>query len=177
MIWDTRWLVLRCWDNSIWHWFQLERHLCISRPWWVCGILPPTSKSALQLLLLYSPDLKVWFTSKSYKCVHTVTCITVYTVQKKFWISKWWLYMGKAAIVRYFSTVLGIKLKLGSLFVSSTFDNSRKNNGHAFPGTFALRLYNSYNHCLCARPAHGAGSGQLSTPKQCQESQIIGCSC
>ena len=29
---------------------------------------------------------------------------------------------------------------------SSIFDYSRKTNGKAFSGTFALRLYNSYKH-------------------------------
>ena len=41
------------------------------------------------------------------------------------------------------------------------FDISSRNNGQAFSGTFAPRLYNSYNHrqCPCARPAHVAESG------------------
>ena len=33
-------------------------------------------------------------------------------------------------------------------------DNARKNNGSAFSGTFASRLYNRFNHCLCSGPAH-----------------------
>ena len=38
----------------------------------------------------------------------------------------------------------------------SIFNNSRKNNGHAFSGTFAPWLYNSNNHCPCARPVQCA---------------------
>ena len=42
--------------------------------------------------------------------------------------------------------------------VFSLFDNSR-NNGQAFWGDVARRLYYCYNLCSCARPAHVAESG------------------
>ena len=51
-------------------------------------------------------------------------------------------------------------LSLGH-WLFSFFDNSRKNNGQAFGGTFAPKLCPHYNHCPCARPAHAAESGPL----------------
>ena len=43
----------------------------------------------------------------------------------------------------------------------SIFYNSREINGQAVLGTFDPRLYNSYNHCPGARPAHVAESRPL----------------
>ena len=65
-------------------------------------------------------------------------------------------------------------LSAGHCFFS-IFDNSRKTNGRAFSGQTALRLYTSYNHCPCARPAHEAESGPWPNSK-CSNSVEVECS-
>ena len=49
----------------------------------------------------------------------------------------------------------GKRLKILSVGHSffSIFQNLRTNNGQAFSGTFALRLYKSYYHCQCSTAA------------------------
>ena len=44
-------------------------------------------------------------------------------------------------------------LCMGHCFLS-IFDNLKKNNGQAFSGCFAQRLYKGYNQFQCSRPVH-----------------------
>ena len=66
-------------------------------------------------------------------------------------------------------------LTVGHCF-SSISDNSRKNNGQAFLGTFAPRLYNFYTH------AHAPGQHMWQSPgpepdSKCSKTVEVGCSC
>ena len=66
-------------------------------------------------------------------------------------------------------------LSVGHCF-SSIFDNSRKKYCQAFSVTFALRLYNSYNH----NHASGQHIWNSTSPRpesKCSKTVEVGCSC
>ena len=60
-----------------------------------------------------------------------------------------------------------LKYPQSSPLFSSSFDNSRKNNGQAYFVTFAPRLYNSYNH------AHAQGPHMWPSPGPLARLQVL----
>ena len=82
-----------------------------------------------------------------------------------------------------YKPVWGMRVETPSAWATVFFyylEKFKENQWQAFSDTFAPRLYDSYNHCPCAKPAHVPAAWPSPGPwpdSKCPKTVEVGCSC